>query len=115
MIDACSDFETEWVIESSHPSLSGHFPGNPIVPGVVLLDTVAAALEQWCPGRRITAVPRAKFLLPLLPGVPFRIAFSAGKQGRTRFECTAEDRIIAEGIIEAVPGEAFPAAAVVDV
>ena len=37
------DFEVR--VAADHPSLQGHFPGNPIVPGVVLLDTVIANVE----------------------------------------------------------------------
>lgn len=53
-------------IDASHPSLPGHFPGHPIVPGVVLLDRLAAALEREGAGHlaRIAAV---KFLSPLRP------------------------------------------------
>lgn len=54
-------------IDARHPSLPGHFPGQPVVPGVVLLDRIAAALEDAGAGRfkRIGVV---KFLAPLLPG-----------------------------------------------
>ena len=31
-------------IEADHPSLPGHFPGRPLVPGVMLLEQVALAL-----------------------------------------------------------------------
>jgi|PersoiStandDraft_1058852.scaffolds.fasta_scaffold215981_2 3-hydroxyacyl-[acyl-carrier-protein] dehydratase len=53
-------------IDGHHPSLPGHFPGQPVVPGVVLLDRIAAALEGAGAGRfkRIGVV---KFLAPLLP------------------------------------------------
>src|SRR5437879_10590804 len=39
-------FEISRAIRADHPSLAGHFPGTPIVPGVVILDEVAAALAR---------------------------------------------------------------------
>jgi 3-hydroxymyristoyl/3-hydroxydecanoyl-(acyl carrier protein) dehydratase len=53
-------------IASAHPALPGHFPGNPIVAGVVLLDRVAAALERAGDGR-LARIGAVKFLAPLLP------------------------------------------------
>jgi 3-hydroxymyristoyl/3-hydroxydecanoyl-(acyl carrier protein) dehydratase len=40
-------FRTALRIEAAHPALAGHFPGNPVVPGVVLLERVAAAWRGW--------------------------------------------------------------------
>jgi 3-hydroxyacyl-[acyl-carrier-protein] dehydratase len=53
-------------IAATHPALPGHFPGNPIVPGVVLLDRVAAAIER-ARGARIARIASVKFLAPLKP------------------------------------------------
>jgi len=54
-------------IASTHPALPGHFPGRAVVPGVVLLDQVAAAVERRF-GARLAGLPQVKFLRPLLPG-----------------------------------------------
>jgi 3-hydroxyacyl-[acyl-carrier-protein] dehydratase len=53
-------------IPSAHPALPGHFPGNPIVPGVVLLDRIAAALERD-DDSRLARIGAVKFLAPLRP------------------------------------------------
>jgi 3-hydroxymyristoyl/3-hydroxydecanoyl-(acyl carrier protein) dehydratase len=53
-------------IAATHPALPGHFPGNPIVPGVVLLDRVAAAIER-ARGLRLAKIASVKFLAPLKP------------------------------------------------
>ncbi|MFT4247252.1 MAG: hypothetical protein QM581_04315 [Pseudomonas sp.] len=56
-------------VPPDHPCLPGHFPGQPVVPGVVILDEVVAAIAA-----RLGAVPAAlqlvqvKFVQPLLPG-----------------------------------------------
>lgn len=58
----------EFVIPPDHPALPGHFPGNPVVPGVVLLDEVRAAAAAWLGEAPITGLPQVKFVAPLLPG-----------------------------------------------
>src|SRR5436853_4815855 len=68
-------FETSRSIPADHPSLPGHFPGAPIVPAVVVLDEIAAAVAKWLPEMEITGIPLAKFLSPLRPGDVFSIRF----------------------------------------
>ena len=53
-------------VPANHPSLPGHFPGNPIVPGVLLLDVIVANLER-ATGRRIVSLDQVKFLSVLRP------------------------------------------------
>lgn len=58
------DFEVR--VAADHPALQGHFPGNPIVPGVVLLDAVIANVEL-ATGRGIARIEQAKFHSALRP------------------------------------------------
>ena len=40
-------FEQPLRIDAAHPALPGHFPGQPLVPGVMMLEQVARALRAW--------------------------------------------------------------------
>ncbi|HJX18840.1 MAG TPA: hypothetical protein VJ437_11715 [Acidiferrobacterales bacterium] len=87
-------------IAASHPALPGHFPGHPIVPGVVLLEAVAAALPQHAGASlRVTGFPAVKFLAPLLPEQEFDIVFTARRPGQSAFEVVAGGRKLASGTV----------------
>lgn len=90
----------ESVIADSHPSLSGHFPGNPVVPGVVILEQVVQALHAWQPDARVSGMPNVKFLSPLLPGQPFTIELhrEASAQ-KVRFTCREGEKCLAQGLL----------------
>jgi len=78
-------------IIADHPSLAGHFPGNPIVPGLVMLEEVTRAFEVWRPGSRVVGMPVVKFLAPLRPEQAFAIRFAESGIGGVRFECIRND------------------------
>ncbi|WP_300452454.1 hypothetical protein [Accumulibacter sp.] len=58
-----------WAVPAGHPALTGHFPGRPIVPGVVLLDRALLFAEALL-GRPGLAwqIAQAKFFRPVGPG-----------------------------------------------
>jgi len=95
-------FEISRAIRADHPSLAGHFPGAPIVPGVVILDEVAAALAKWRKDCQLTGIRAVKFVLPLQPEQPFTICLTAAKGAKTEvdFCCRIDGRMVVEGRLE---------------
>lgn len=90
-----------FVVPADHPCLPGHFPGRPIVPGVVVLEhVVEAALAGTA--MRLAAVPQAKFVTPLEPGVEAEIALER-EPTTARFVVTAAGRTIARGALALEP------------
>lgn len=87
-------------IGAAHPALPGHFPGNPVVPGVVLLQRVAAALKQW--RNQPMARFEVKFLAPLLSGQDAMIELREDA-ARVRFAIRRGDDVLAKGIVESSP------------
>jgi 3-hydroxyacyl-[acyl-carrier-protein] dehydratase len=68
--------EATWFVPPDHPAFAGHFPGAPIVPGVVLLDEAMQAVEAAC-GMRLAPgqIAAAKFLRPVGPGETLLIRY----------------------------------------
>ncbi|MBL6457043.1 beta-hydroxyacyl-ACP dehydratase [Belnapia sp. T6] len=89
---------TRFLVPPEHPALPGHFPGRPILPGVVLLDAVlqAAGLGQ-------AHLLRAKFTAPVLPGDAVEIALSPRAGGRIGFTCTCRDVTVLSGELACSP------------
>jgi 3-hydroxyacyl-[acyl-carrier-protein] dehydratase len=75
-------------IAAEHPALPGHFPGRPIVPGVVLLDCVVNAAEAWLERTLVVgALRHAKFTSMLLPEEAAELELQAAGQ-ELRFTIT---------------------------
>ena len=61
-----NEIVTQLSVPADHPSLPGHFPGNPIVPGVVLLDLVFETIAATLPVELVSIVS-TKFLQAVTP------------------------------------------------
>jgi 3-hydroxyacyl-[acyl-carrier-protein] dehydratase len=75
-------------VAGEHPAFAGHFPGQPLLPGVVLLGEVLELLLREAPASlagqpRISAV---KFLAPVRPGANLEVRWTPPDGGRLRFE-----------------------------
>ncbi|AXA85050.1 hypothetical protein DCD74_10475 [Lysobacter oculi] len=92
---------TPLCIPATHPSLPGHFPGQPVVPGVVILDAVQRAIEADAGPLPAFKLPQVKFLQPLLPDEDAVIEIDATAPSRWRFRVLRGDTLIASGEIAA--------------
>jgi 3-hydroxymyristoyl/3-hydroxydecanoyl-(acyl carrier protein) dehydratase len=89
-------FETTWAVLPDHPAFAGHFPGAPILPGVLLLDAVllwAETVTDSVAG----SIGNAKFLSPVRPGEVLTLALEYTKPGSARFDIACGSRKVATG------------------
>ena len=82
-----------------HPSLAGHFPGNPVIPGVVLLETVLTTCKAWLPESRVSGLESVKFLRPVRPGDRFEVTLRRDGDDAIRFRCVDGETVFASGIL----------------
>ena len=87
-----------------HPAFAGHFPGAPIVPGVVLLDTAlqAIAVAENLPLNQYE-LSSVKFLSPLSPAdsessgkdhIHISLDYKRTSEQRIQFDIVCDERKI---------------------
>jgi 3-hydroxymyristoyl/3-hydroxydecanoyl-(acyl carrier protein) dehydratase len=96
-------------VPADHPCAGGHFPGNPIVPGAVLLDWILAAIERAL-GRSpsVWAIKSAKFLHPTRPGDELELEFAPTTGGDIRFDCRSGAQAVVTGVVRSTDTPAEP-------
>jgi 3-hydroxyacyl-[acyl-carrier-protein] dehydratase len=87
-----------WIVPADHPAFAGHFPGRPIVPGVVLLDR-AAQLVATALNARVVGIGSAKFLSPVGPGAALDFTWAAGAGRAVRFDIASGGSAVATGTL----------------
>jgi 3-hydroxymyristoyl/3-hydroxydecanoyl-(acyl carrier protein) dehydratase len=74
---------------AGHPSVAGHFPGYPIVPGALILDEVVMAIAGATYNGHVV-IRSAKFLAPVIPGDSVTLRWQTLANGSVAFECRRE-------------------------
>ncbi len=88
-------------ISPDHPALAGHFPGNPVVPGVVILSELVRATETWLHWIGDTvSVTSIKFMCLLRPGEAFTLRLERLSEHRVSFAILRDQDRIAAGTLQ---------------
>lgn len=91
-----------WTVPIDHPAFAGHFPGRPIVPGVVLLDYVIAAVSK-ASGQPVVGIGNTKFLSPVGPGAELEFSWQAAAGRSIRFDIASRGVAVATGVLTLAP------------
>ena len=87
-------------IAADHPAFDGHFPGMPVLPGVVLLDEAIRAIEREHGGEPVCwRVASAKFLRAVCPGEPLVLVKERLASGTLRFTILSGGQAVATGTL----------------
>jgi 3-hydroxymyristoyl/3-hydroxydecanoyl-(acyl carrier protein) dehydratase len=99
--------ETSLRFAADHPAFAGHFPGRPIVPGVLLLDAAIHAIVQahdnTAGGGTTCQVNSAKFLSPVAPEENLTLSWRDSGKGQVRFDIAGNGRQVATGMLDFGP------------
>jgi len=90
-----------FVVGADHASRAGHFPGKPVVPGVVVLDEVMAVLAGLVPcgvSGLIMGFPGVRFMRPVRFGEVVEVSF-----GGDAFACSVDGVAVVRGTVMREP------------
>ncbi|RRS06775.1 MULTISPECIES: 3-hydroxyacyl-ACP dehydratase FabZ [unclassified Pseudoalteromonas] len=91
-------------ISHNEPGLQGHFPDEPIFPGVLIIETMAQISGLCCnnshTGGMLSAIEKAKFNRPVRPGeiikVTAKLETEFGALARFKAQAHVEDELVAK-------------------
>jgi 3-hydroxyacyl-[acyl-carrier-protein] dehydratase len=85
-------------VAATHPAFAGHFPGAPVLPGVVMLDEALRAIELGQGGEpRCWRLASVKFLKAVRPGEPLALEQERLASGAIRFTILSAGQAVASG------------------
>jgi len=87
----------DFIVNSSHPSISGHFPGNPIVPGAVIIENVIKVFSRSNDSKEITSLSTVKFIKPIEVNQKVDVNFLSISTELISFECVSNNVVLVLG------------------
>ena len=118
MVDRVIEFEREKRIVAiknvtiNEPYFQGHFPGAPVMPGVLIIESMAQAggilVHADVPDTQqkliyLTGIENAKFRRPVVPGDQLRVEMELtgfrNQFGKMQGRASVEDKLVAEAVV----------------
>ena len=87
----------DFTVSSPHPSIPGHFPGNPIVPGAVIIENVIKVFSRSNDSREITSLSTVKFIKPIEVNQKVDVNFLSISTELISFECVSNNVVLVLG------------------
>lgn len=84
----------------------GHFPGEPILPGIALVHTVYSVIKQDVRARgedmELCSLRRIRFTRPVRPGESIDVSLSrdvSGQENIYSFKVAVKDNVVCSGMV----------------
>lgn len=86
-------------LRAEHSVFDGHFPGLPVLPGVVQFDQAVRACADWYPATAFLGLDKLKFQEPAVPGDGVTLTLKHAAPGRVQFRYSLGEQSLSAGDI----------------
>ena len=82
----------------SHPALGDHFPGNPIVPGALLLGSLQIELKRHL-GNPVSAISKLRFIHAIPPDQLLEVSLDPTDDATYRLHMASRDELVLKCLV----------------